>query len=316
MKDLLLTIYYKLFTENKGLLKDESDDRDYQFGAGIERKVLREDGQWTEFLPEVEKQKNPIETMACTNFGLLNCIEIINKVKYNAVKNYSDRFLAKCSGTTHNGNSMRKVLETLRKYYGTVREKQYPSDFSSWSNYYKAIPQNILNMAQLWIKEYKLEYESVNSSQNAILTALKYSPLYVAGFAWRRDKNGVYQSYGRANHCFTIVGYKQNEYWLAFDSYSPFLKKLDWNYKISYIKSIYLEKKETEYNQEAIAKLRDKGLEFLMTVERAGEIYRLTNDNKLQYISPKEWNNLNVKQTANEKKLVGITTALYNNLIK
>jgi len=314
MKNLIAKIYYKFFTKNKGLLKEEYDERDYKFGAVKKRKLLREDGQWTTFLPKGELQKNPLETMACVSFSLLNIIEILNKLKFKANKNYSDRFLAKCSGTNEYGNSMREVLETLRKYYGAVREKQYASEFSTWNKYYKAIPQNILNMGQLWIKEYKLEYESVNSNTNQMMNALRFSPLYVGGFAWYRE-NGIYQSYGRANHCFVIVGYKQNEYWLAFDSYFPFVKKLAWDYKFSYVKSIFLEKKEKEYNQKAINELMNRNLKYIMTVERAGEIFRLT-DNGLEYISPKEWNNINVKRTAEEKQLIGITTALYNNLIK
>jgi len=315
MKNLIAKIYYKFFTKNKGLLKEEYDERDYKFGSQKIRKVLREDGQWTTFLPKGELQKDPLESMSCTSQALLNCIEILIRLKYRAIKNYSDRFLAKCSGTTKYGNSMRRVLEALRKYYGTVRENQWSGvGFKSWADYYKAIPQDILGMGQLWIKEYSLEYERVNSDKNSMMNALKYSPLYVAGFAWYQ-KNGIYQSYGKANHCFTVVGFKQNEYWLAFDSYSPFVKKLDWNYKFSYVKSIFLEKKEKEYKQKAINKLMDRGLEYIMTVERAGEIFRLTN-NGLEYISPEEWNNINVKRTANEKKLIGITTSLYNSLIK
>lgn len=315
MKNLIAKIYYKFFTKNKGLLKEEYDARDYVFGAVKKREILREDGQWTAFLPKGEPQKNPLETMSCTSQSLLNCVEIINKAKYKVDKNYSDRFLAKCSGTNKYGNSMRKVLETLRKYYGTVRENQWSGvGFKSWADYYKAIPQDILNMGQLWIKEYKLEYERVNSDKNSMMNALKYSPLYVAGFAWYQ-KNGIYQSYGKANHAFIVVGYKQNEYWLAFDSYSPFLKKLAWNYKFSYVKSVFLEKKKKEYNQKAINKLMDRGLKYIMTVERSGEIFRLTN-NGLEYISPEEWNTINVKRTAEEKQLIGITTALYNNLIK
>ena len=313
---ILLKIYYKLFTKNKGLILDKKDDRDYTLGGIFDKKILRKDGQWLDFLPDGEKQKDPLETMSCTSQSLLNCVEIINKVKWNINKDYSDRFLAKCSGTTHNGNSMRTVLETLRKYYGVVREKQWDGHgFMSWDIYYKAIPKDILNMGQLWIKEYNLKYANVNSnSHDAMMKALKYSPLYTAGFAWMQ-RNGKYQSYGNANHAFVIVGYVKDEYWLIFDSYAPFVKKLDWNYKFSFTRSIFLNKKETKYNQKAIDKLRKRGLKYIMTVERAGEIFELT-DNGLKYLSPKEWNNLNVKRTANEKKLIGITTSLYNTLIK
>jgi len=314
MKKILFTIYYKLFTKNKGLLKDEPDNRDYIFGAGIERKIIRPDGQWIEFLPTGELQKNPIETMSCTSQSLLNCIEIINKAKWGESKNYSDRFLAKCSGTTRYGNGMRTILETLRKYYGTVRENQWDgAGHSSWSKYYKSIPKNILNMAQLWIKEYELEYESVNLSKNAIMRALQCSPLYVAGFAWVKQ-DGLYRSYGRANHAFTIVGYKQNEYWLAFDSYSPFLKKLDWNYKFGAIKSIFLEKKKTKYNQQAINKLMKRGFQYIQRPLSSGQIYKLTQAG-LQHLTAEQARDLGIRTLSNNKQLIGITENLYNDLI-
>lgn len=313
--NILMQIYYKLFTKNKGLLKDIKDNRDYLFGTGIGRKILQKNGQWTNFLPDGELQKNPTETMSCTSQALLNCVEIINKRKWDETKNYSDRFLAKCSGTTRRGNSMRKVLEALRKYYGTVREKQWDGkEQKSWNEYYKNIPQNILGMAQLWIKEYNLEYESVGATPKRIMKALEYSPLYVAGFAWSH-KNNIYQSYGNANHAFTIVGYEIGKYWLAFDSYSPHLKKLSWNYKFSYVRSIFLKKKKLQYDQRAINRLIARGFNWILKAESNGEIYALT-DNGLKYISPQEWNKINVQISAENKKLIGISNEYYNKLLQ
>ena len=83
-------------------------------------------------------------------------------------------------------------------------------------------------MGKLWIKEYELKYENHIDNKQRMMEALKYSPLWTAGFAWYQ-KDGLYRSYGTANHAFLVVGYVEGEYWLAFDSYSPFLKKLDWN---------------------------------------------------------------------------------------
>ena len=315
MKNLIAKIYYKFFTKNKGLLKEEPDERDYIFGAIKKRKVLREDGQWTAFLPKGELQKNPLETMSCTSQSILNCVEIINKIQYNEDKNYSDRFLAKCSNTTKRGNSVRKVLETLRKYYGTVGEKQWSgANFKSWENYYKAIQKDILDMGQLWIKRYNLEYESVKDNKSELTDALKYSPLCAAGFAWY-NKNGLYQSYGRANHYFVIVGYKQNEYWLAFDSYSPFLKKLDWNYKFSYVKTLFLEKNKIGYNQEVINKLKKRGYKYIQRPEANGEFYELT-DQGLKYLTSEQARDLGIKTLSTNKQLIGINEEYYNSLIK
>ena len=48
----------KIFTITDGYIPDGEDERDYMFGAeNLMKKVLREDGQWTNYLPEDEHQR-------------------------------------------------------------------------------------------------------------------------------------------------------------------------------------------------------------------------------------------------------------------
>lgn len=45
------------FNFNYGLLPEEKDERDFQLGASpIQKKVIRRDGQWNNFLPAEERQ--------------------------------------------------------------------------------------------------------------------------------------------------------------------------------------------------------------------------------------------------------------------
>jgi len=313
IKEQFLKIYFKLFTVNKGLIKDVKDSRDYVYGfSGIEKEIIRPDGQWQ--TPEGEIQRGTIESMSCTSQSLLNVVEMINLNKWKETKDYSDRFLAKCSGTTHNGNTMRTVLETLRKNFGTVREEQWKADYSSWWTYYAGIPQNILNLGKLWIKSYELQYEEVPLNKTLMMDALKYSPLYVSGFAWHLS-NGLYRSYGGANHAFTLVGYKENKYWLAFDSYDEFLKKLDWNFRFGNIKSVLLKKKENTFNKELIKRLRDRGFDFVMRVLGDGQVYKLEDD-KLVKVEPQEIKDMTINDLSKSKKLIGIDETFYNSLLE
>jgi len=51
-------------------------------------------------------------------------------------------------------------------------------------------------------------------------------------YAWPKPVNDIYPdnpAKGR-NHAVTLIGYKENEYWLIFDHYENFTKKLEWGY--------------------------------------------------------------------------------------
>ena len=66
-------IISKVIHPHDGYIHEELKGEDWIFGAtGIVRKVLREDGQYDNYLPQSEKQqgRNGIDTLACTNFSL------------------------------------------------------------------------------------------------------------------------------------------------------------------------------------------------------------------------------------------------------
>lgn len=68
-----------------GLIIGEQKKEDYVFGASpLSLEILQADGNWEKFLPVVENQSTPtIESMACTVFTTLNCVEILIKRLYN-----------------------------------------------------------------------------------------------------------------------------------------------------------------------------------------------------------------------------------------
>lgn len=261
---------------NNGYIEEEIDERDYVFGATGQKVVVREDGQWSEiFTPKSEHQsKRNVDVMACVTFSLMNLIEFLGFYKWGYDWNKSDRYIAKASNTTRNGNSMRNVIDTVRKVFGVVDEEDWAfEDSFTWNEYYKDIPANIIDKGQDWLKSYNVEYSSIVNNKKLMMEALKYSPLWVAGFAWALS-NGLYRSWGTANHAFIIIGYKEGEYWLAFDSYSPFIKKLDWDFNFAYMKGVYLTKKEVEFDWDEMEKLVDKGIKYILLLEP----YEIYND--------------------------------------
>lgn len=227
--------------ENYGLLRrEELNPKDYIFGgvSGSQKAVLSEIGQYLDVLPVKELQHGTyVDSMACVSFSALNCIEILFKVKYGIEVNYSDRALAKMSETTRRGNYLDKVAETIR-LQGVVPDELWAFDRSSkglmdWDLYYREIPQIVLDTRFNFLKDYEIKWEWVYNDPRE---ALKYGPLQVTICyqGSHQAVNGIIpKTNSPANHAVTLVGYKENEYWVIFDHYEMVVKKLAWDYTIS-----------------------------------------------------------------------------------
>jgi len=204
---------------------------------------------------------------------------MIHIAKWNEVVNYSDRFPGYLQGTSQNGNSMNNQLECDRKY-GCVKEEEWPfkEDFN-WNIYYQKPPQEILDMGQRWLKDYTFGYDGVWVTKTMIIEALKYSPLYVAVYAWYK-KGMLYFSVNKPNHASTIIS---RDKYICYDSYDPFIKHLDEDFKIYYVKRIYLEKKSDEWELAELRELINDGREYLIRPENKGMAYKIT-ENGLEYI--------------------------------
>lgn len=115
---LILKVVNYLYMDNHGLLiAPHQSSKDYIFGAvtALVPEQLRSDGDWGAFLGVYEPQSFPWgDTLACVSYSALNCVEIIAKYRTEKDYNFSDRFLAKVSGTTRSGNYLEKVAESIR----------------------------------------------------------------------------------------------------------------------------------------------------------------------------------------------------------
>lgn len=144
--------------------------------------------------------------------------------------NFSDRFLAKASGTTKNGASLGQVCETLRKV-GVPIEERYPwtDDVDTWEEYYQPIPPKLFdNAKEDFLDKFSFRHEYVNADEHSIKEALKRSPLVFAVYAWA-EKDGVnYKPKGAMeNHAVVCYGWEQvgdEVHWKIFDSYDNFTK--------------------------------------------------------------------------------------------
>ena len=308
----------KVISGNTGYLREELKATDYTLlGGQLNKKILQPDMNWENFLPPPERQSGRgVESMACVTFSFLNVLETLFKRKYNIDINFSDRFLAKADGTTTNGNVQSRVVDTARKV-GLVLEEDYPSDLDnfSWSEYYKPLTQDLLMKARAFLNDYEIGYEAVPVTLASMREALKYSPLWVAGYAWS-PVGDIYYSNGNPNHCFVVYNIEQAiAFKRAYDTYDPFNKKLASQYQLYYPKLITISKKGETFNVGAITSLLNRGYSFIIRALGHGEVYRLT-PNGLESLSAEEWTQIMTQQASDEKKVIGVTEDFYSSLIQ
>lgn len=229
---------------NYGFIPDTIKDEDYVLGAytKLSALVLQPDGQWDNFLPVKELQhKHGLETSNCVCYGVLNAIECLYKRLFNNEMNYSDRYIGVLSETTPQGNSVQKVLETIRKEAGLIPEKLLPfsEDINTWEEYYSPSPMapELLLFGKNWLLKYRLLHEWVfgrndRNKLTRLKSGLRYSPIGVSVAAWFKNSEGLYYKPEGTywNHWVTCYGFVEGKYWKIYDSYDNTKKKLVWDY--------------------------------------------------------------------------------------
>lgn len=245
--------------KNYGFIPDKIDlEKDYVLGSlrSAPYEVLREDGQWLDFLPDNETQRQEgVETMACTIFNTLNPLEILFRRKFNETKNWAERFIAVLAGLTQQGGTPQNAAEAIRKN-GNIDDYYLPFSINikTWDEYCspKPMTENYLVLGRKWLNEFEMRHEWVFTDRNKdkkekLMSALKTSPVGVSVYAWVQNPNGVYYKPQETqdNHWTCLIGYKENEYWIVYDSYEPFIKHLDWSFDFGQAKRYFIEKKPT-----------------------------------------------------------------------
>lgn len=140
-------------------------------------------GNWYPFLVPGERQYfQGFDTMACVSFATNNVCEIQIKQQTGQEVNFSDRFLAKMSGTTIQGNWVYIVLDTWR-HIGVVTEDEWPKppEPTTFPAYYGSIPQFIIDRAAgQSIDKYDLQYEYIADHSAAnVKKQLQHAPLLI-----------------------------------------------------------------------------------------------------------------------------------------
>lgn len=242
--------------QDKGLLiHKEYDVRDWRFGgvSGIERTILRGDGNWAAHRPKKENQHfTYFDTMGCVSFSALNCLEYMYDNKYRESLNFSDRFTAKMSGTTKAGNYFTHVGKSIQED-GLLYEDEYDFDGSreaklEWDDYYQEIDTSLKGTAATRKEFFETFYEWVNLDD--LYKALQYSPIQI-GIKYcsvSEAVNGIIpRKEGKANHAVTLEWIDDDGNFHIFDHYAGNeVKVLAPDYKIDFAMAHYINKKVTD----------------------------------------------------------------------
>ena len=251
--------------ENTGVIIKEQTE-DYIAGVLPYKKVC---DSWTPYLPTDERQHGLyFDTKACVTFSALNLIEtqinyfIANKLVtgqvlkdldslgfiVNGKFECSDRFTAKMSGTTHNGNYLQKVWDSIR-HDGLLPEKDYPyprtqrTPVFDWDDYYAPISQEKINKAKKILNYLNFNYEwtvkgkTSEYSNNEIAELkrqLKHAPLQLAAPICNWG-SGIIEPCGKTRASHATMIYNTNDIIHIFDHYNPFRKQLSLKYIMPWI---------------------------------------------------------------------------------
>lgn len=233
---------------NTGLIPDLTPN--VWIGGSIPYVVNNESADWRPYVANYELQRDPLETMACVTFSLLNNLEIQHKFRGVDI-NLADRFTAKVSDTQMNGNTFENVADSCRasssRCVGVVKEPIWPNNkYKTWAEYYANIPQEVLQKALKVDFNYEIIPRSTDWA-NTLRYNLKQCPLWIT---WPANPY----------HAMTVLFVKpDNINAVALDHYDQQIKTI----KVSDIAIAARVVLNKLINEETMQLIKDNGVVYL-----------------------------------------------------
>jgi len=294
--------------ENSGFLAIDPKPSDFLSSGltGIVPETRLVTGDWLPFLPDDEAQSGHIfDTMACVTFSAINVVETqvnfiiaagqmpteafaelknLGLVK-NGKMNCSDRFTAKMSGTTKQGNYLVSVWDSIRKH-GLLPEMDWPWDRNGafdWDMYYSDIPQALKDKAKRVLDVLDITYEwlTADRSQAQFSEWLKMAPIQIATPVcppWSTTEliTGCNLAVGHA----TMMFHAGQSSYSILDHYIPFKKHLSIDYPIPYAMRGVVSVKRKHYMPIDPTYGKKFSGKLLLAVEDKGALWYVTPEGK------------------------------------
>lgn len=333
-----------------GVILRPPQPTDFIAGAetGIPLTPRIDSGDWKNYLPTDEGQSSIFfDTFACVTFSALNCLEsqmnflmksgtippdVLAELRAmgffdeNDLFNASDRFTAKMSGTTHQGNYLTTVWDSIRNH-GILPEKDwaYPREQRSpafvWEDYYAEIPQELKDKAKRFTELFETQYHWLGSGEEAkqvdLKEWLKMAPVQIATAVcspW--NTTDVIQGCAMGTGHATMLYSASNLWFDIEDHYKPYQKRLALDYPIHSVLQgvVSLVKPKPMPIDPAFGKSHTGQL--LLAVEDHGAIWYVTPDGKRAKIGRTPEEVTAFLQAINDKRIpiLGINNADLNKI--
>lgn len=242
----------------KGQWLAGSNKASARFGA---QSLMPNGHGWGKYLPTFEPQSHDgVEPCDCTVINSLKAwITLSNYYGYSLPKNASERFSAIMAGVRPPGANPHDVCDAIRRW-GMVPETALPfnSDIKDVVNFYHPDPmdEGLVAEAKKIVQKYELGHEYVfNDSpyraptpnkQQLLKDALARGTVCVSVYAWRYNGQYYYKDQlDQDEHWTFLTDYVEGEYWIVDDSYTPYVKKLDWNFAFQSAELYFLQENRT-----------------------------------------------------------------------
>lgn len=216
--------------------------------------------------PHAEPQMSTsphVDSDGCVSFSVVHCIESYLLSKGIDVE-FSERFLAKMSGTTTSGNTIEKVVATIIEC-GLVLESDWPTPtVFTWDEFYADIPQNIIDKGKSTLAKY-LSFTGVDKVDLAIGILKEPLVVFTPGHArCALGENLVFDTYQQESDTTSVGPYLET---MPATAYAFFALKLK-NKSMTNTKLVQVQKtdgtKEVGFYLPAMSPdaLKDKGMNF------------------------------------------------------
>lgn len=216
---------------------------------------------WKNYLPPHEAQShNDIEPCDCTIIHSLRAwITAAKRQGFSLPDNASERFSAVMAGLRPPGGDPYVSNEAIRRF-GMVHDDALPFDdtIKSLEDFYHPDPMldGYKTEGKKVVQRYDLGHQylfndspfraSIPGKQAIIKAYLERGPVCASVYAWKNNGEYYYKDQGDQDaHWIQIVDYKEGEYWEIDDSYTPYLKKLDWNFNFQTACVYFIKANET-----------------------------------------------------------------------
>ncbi len=266
--------------KNTGFIEVAPRAMDFVAGeeSGIAAIERLPSGDWRPYYPSDEWQKllgvkylggNGFDTLSCVSFSANNVVEMYANycltnnlwpeelvlwlrergyIDPSGKLNLSDRFTAKVSGTTKNGNSLPAVWDAIRNF-GAVPESVWPfpvneikeSPDSAWETFFRDIPQDVLDLGLEFKKRLLVQYEwsaypGSGATPASFARMLRVAPLQIATAVcspWNTSELILACGAG-TGHATTMGHVDPMTSYDIYDHYDPFRKRFALDYTITY----------------------------------------------------------------------------------